>query len=138
LYDVEKSLRFAGRNHAIRERLKFVDVVSPFERPGPKRVRISDRHLIFEPRAALELNFNTAAERFQGGIGFVVAPGPFGVLEGLNASPKPNGVRVAGALPCVAIDVMPAAVLKSDGKDIHDRMIEGLAAGVRIEFLRVS
>ena len=43
--------------------------------------------------------------------------------------------RASRAFRCVALDVMPAAILKSHGEDIHDGMVEGFPAGFWIEFL---
>ena len=51
--------------------------------------------------------------------------------------PQPTRIFPCGALRRIAVHVVPGAVLQRDGEDIHDRVIQRLAAGVRVHLLRI-
>src|SRR3546814_10776676 len=66
------------------------------------------------------------------------APRPFRVLDRAHLAPEAHGVRPRRALRRVARLVVPGAVLQGHGEDVHDGMVEGLAARPGIVLLRVA
>src|SRR5712691_9498859 len=85
----------------------------------------------------LEQDLNSSTESSFGGVGRMIAASPLFVFPSFDAAPEPNRIRAAGAFRRVALNMMPAAILKSHGEDIHDGMIESFPAGFWIELLRI-
>ncbi len=67
----------------------------------------------------------------------MVAAGPLGVLGRLDLVPQGHGLGTSRAFGRVRVLVVPAAVLERHGEDVHDRVVEGLPAGLRIHLLRI-
>ena len=67
----------------------------------------------------------------------MVFAGPFRIFAGFDLVPKAHGISPARPLRRVAIHMVPAAILKGDGENIHDGMVQRLAARLRVHLLRV-
>ena len=67
----------------------------------------------------------------------MVFAGPFRIFAGFDLVPKAHGISPARPLRRVAIHMVPAAILQRDGEDIHDGMVQRLAARLRVHLLRV-
>ncbi len=114
-----------------------MDVVIAPEGLGAERVGVGDRHLVDQCAAIVEDDLNARAEGFIVGVQRVIAPGPFRVLAGLDFVPEPHGFGAVGAFGGVGGFVIPDTILQGDREDIHDGMIQRLAAGFGVHFLRV-
>ena len=98
---------------------------------------VGDGNFVDEGRAVLEFDLHASAEGLLVRVDRVVAAGPLGILGGLDLVPQLDGVGTAGALGSVRVLVVPALVLHGHSEDVHDRVVEGLAAGLRIHLLRI-
>src|SRR5690625_6953902 len=67
----------------------------------------------------------------------MVAARPLRILLGPHLVPKRHGVGTAGPLGGVGLRMVPGPVLQGHGEDVGDRMVQGLARGGRIVFLRI-
>ena len=67
----------------------------------------------------------------------MVFAGPFRIFAGFDLVPEPDGIGAARPLRRVAIHMVPTAILQRDGEDIHDGMVQRLAARLRVHLLRV-
>ena len=133
----QEAVRLARRDHAVGQRGELADVVVAAERFGAERMRVRHRQLIDDAAAVLHHHLDAAAERLLGRIGGEIAALPLRILARLDLVPKPHGVGAAGAARRVAVDVVPAPVLQRDGEDVHDRVVERLARGLRVHLLRI-
>src|SRR5882762_8937573 len=96
---------------------------------------VCDSQLIFNSRAVLEQDFDSSAKRLFAGVSRMITARPFFVFPSFNAAPEPDRIRAAGAFRRIALDVVPAAILKSHCENVHDGMIERFPTGLRIELL---
>ena len=67
----------------------------------------------------------------------MVFAGPFRFFAGFDLVPEPDGIGAARPLRRVAIHMVPTAILQRDREDIHDGVIQRLAARLRVHLLRV-
>src|SRR5690606_270056 len=133
----EEPVLLVLRDDTIGQRTELLDVLRSREGAGSQGVRVGHGDLVLDDRAVAQRDHDAPAERLLVGVVRVVAAGPLGVLDGAPLAPQPDGVGPLGALGRVALLVVPGAVLESDGEDVHDRVVEGLAAGLGVELLRV-
>ena len=102
------------------------------ERPGAQGMCVGDGERVLDHPAVVEGDDDPAAERLLRRVGRVVAPRPLRVLVRGHLVPQGNRARPGRAVAGVRRLVVPAAVLERDGEDVHDRVVERLAAGLRV------
>ncbi len=100
-------------------------------------MRVGHRQLVHQRRAVLHRHLDAPAEGQLARVGRMVAACPLGVLAGLDLVPQRDGIGPRGALRGIAVDVVPASVLQGDREDVHDRVVQRLAAGLGVHLLRV-
>ncbi len=133
----QKPLLLVGIDDTVGQFGELGDVLIASERAGAQRVRVGDGELVDDHLTALERDLGSGTECLLCGVGRVVAAGPLGVFDGGDLAPQLDGVGPVRALGCVGPLVVPGAVLQGDGEDVHHRVVQRLAGGIRIELLRV-
>src|SRR3546814_8220032 len=103
---------------------------------GAARMGVGNRDLLLQSAAVLESDDDTRAVILVERCRLGEAPRPLRVLHRAHLAPQAHGVIARRALRRVARLVVPAAVLQRDGEDVHDGMIEGLAARLGVVLLR--
>src|ERR1700676_1170060 len=98
---------------------------------------ICSRHFVINATLISKVNFNSPTKCFCVRYFRMISLGPFRVFAGGNGTPESPGARAASAFPRVTVGVVPAAIFKRHCKDIHYGVIQGLATGPRIQFLRI-
>src|SRR5579863_6194290 len=122
---------------AIRKLSKFCDVLRSREWTRAKRVSVGHSHLVADDRTALEGNDDPAPKRFFFGIMAMIALGPAAIFDGRYLAPERDCIRPCGTFRCVGFLMVPAAILQRDRENIHDRVVERFAAGLRVHLLRI-
>ena len=67
----------------------------------------------------------------------VIGLSPLGDFFGADLVPQRDRRGTVGTLRGIGMHVVPSAVLRGDGEDVHGAVVEGLARGVWVHFLWV-
>src|SRR5262249_30418256 len=127
----------ARGDHAVSQRGELADVVVAAERTGTEGMRVGHGQLIDDAAAVLHQHLDATTKCLLGWIGREIAALPLGILTRLDLVPEPHGVGASCATRRIAVNMMPAPVLKGDSEDVHDRVVERLAARLWVHLLRI-
>ena len=115
-----------------------MDVIGADERFRAERMSVGHGDFVRELFTVIENDFHATAKSLFIWIGRMIASGPFSIFRRPNFMPEDNHVRVSGNFRRITFNVMPEAGVQRRREDEHDAVVECLAAGVGIGFLRIA
>src|SRR5262249_31438079 len=133
----EEALRFLRSENALCQTVELPLVIRSFPGTAPVGVRVRNRELRLDRAPIRERDGYVPAERSPGGIGISVARRPCGIFDGADLSPERDRRGAMGALRRIAPLVVPRPVFERHRENVGDRMVEGLATGAGVVFLRI-